>query len=202
MAPLRGHLQPDEEVVYLAHPTQLVLLLPLLLTLIIFGSAVAIWFQTTHALALYIGLTFAVLGLLYLLVELVVLRSKVYVVTTRRILKQTGVFSKRSTDTYFDKINNVDHYQSFWGRLLGYGDVDIDTASETGTTNFPMVANPLEFKRAIVTTAQQFRSGQLPGAVVRTSGSDRMRQLKTLLDDGLISQAEYEEKRKKVLEEL
>lgn len=202
MQTLRGQLQPDEEVTYVARPTQLALFLPVLATLVILGSAIAIYLQTESIPVLVVGVILALIGLAVLLQKFVILKTNQYVVTTRRIIKQTGIFSKRSVDTYLDKINNVDHYQSVWGRLLGYGNVEVDTASETGATLFPMVSRPLQFKQAILMTAQQFRTGLPVGAGARISGVERIRQLKALLDDGLITQAEYDEKRKKLVEEL
>jgi uncharacterized membrane protein YdbT with pleckstrin-like domain len=201
MSAIRDHLQPDEEVTYLARPTQLTLFPPLLATIIILGSTLAIFLQTGSQVVLIVGAVIAGIGVLYLLQKLIILKSNQYVVTSRRIIKQTGIFSKRSVDTYLDKINNVEHHQSLWGRLLGYGNVEVDTASETGTTQFPMVARPLEFKQAILTNAQQFRTRGMTAAPGPT-GAERLRQLKGLLDDGLITQIEYDEKRKKLLEQL
>jgi len=201
MSAIRDHLQPDEEVTYLARPTQLTLFPPLLATIIILGSTLAIFLQTSSQVVLIVGTIIAGIGVLYLLQKLIILKSNQYVVTSRRIIKQTGIFSKRSVDTYLDKINNVEHHQSLWGRLLGYGNVEVDTASETGTTQFPMVARPLEFKQAILTNAQQFRTRGMTAAPGPT-GAERLRQLKGLLDDGLITQIEYDEKRKKLLEQL
>lgn len=207
MNTVRQQLQPEEEIVYVAHPTRLTLVLPLLVTLAIIGSTIVIWFQTNAAGVLLAGGAVALIGIVYLLIRLIVLRSNEFVVTTRRIIKQTGILNKRSTDIYLDKINNVDHYQSFWARMLGYGDVEIDTASESGTTRFPMVAAPLHFKQTILSTAQDFRTSQLrtdraATAATPVSGADRLRQLNALLGEGLITQKEFDERRQKLIEEL
>ena len=120
-----------------------------------------------------------------------------------RVIQQQGILSKRSMDSRLDKINNIEHRQSLWGRLLGYGDVEIDTASETGICRFNNVAHPVEFKRAILTAAEQYRAGGVPAAVAAApSGAERMRQLKALLDDGLISKEEFEAKRRELLAQL
>lgn len=202
MAGLRDHLQADEEITYTARPTQLTLVPPLLATLVILISAFVIWVQTAEIFILLIGALLAAVGLIYLLGQFIVLKSNVYVVTNRRIIKQTGIFSKRSVDTYLDKINNVDHYQSLWGRLLNYGHIEIDTASETGTTPFPMISRPMQFKQVVLANAQRYRIGHGGFAPATASGADRLRQLKSLLDDGLINQAEFDEKRKKLVEDL
>ena len=120
------------------------------------------------------------------------------------MIQQIGVFNKKSMDAPLDKVNNVEHWQTLWGRILGYGDVEIDTASEHGATRFKDIARPLEFKNAIVGATEAYRSRRFAPAAstAAPSGADRLRQLKSLLDDGLISQEEFEMKRRKLLEEI
>ena len=82
---------------------------------------------------------------------------------------------------------------------------------------FPRIANPLEFKRAVDAAASAYRTGvrgrPLPPAAAASgagtaasgataTGAEKIRQLKQLLDDGLISQAEFEAKRKQLLDQI
>jgi hypothetical protein len=73
-----------------------------------------------------------------------------------------------------------------------------------GMVLFHNISRPLDFKRAIATAAEQYRSASRPGIVAPAgpSGAERLRQLKALYDDGLISREEFEEKRKQLLTEL
>ena len=84
------------------------------------------------------------------------------------------------------------------------GDVEIDTASETGVSRFSYIANPLELKRTIMVAAEQYRAGGGGPAQIAAgpSGAERLRQLKSLLDDGLISKDEFEVKRRELLTQL
>ncbi|HEY5611288.1 MAG TPA: PH domain-containing protein [Thermoanaerobaculia bacterium] len=199
MSSIRDQIQPGEEIVYHAHPTRLTLLPLAILAIVIAITAIVIYFQTGILGVLLVGLAIALIAGVQILARWIVLRSNEYVLTNRRVIKQTGIITKSSTDAYLEKINNVEHRQTLWGRLLGYGDLEIDTASETGTTCFAMLSNPLEFKQKILATKEQSRGGVLP---VAPSGAERIRQLKTLLDDGLISAEEYEAKRKKLVDSL
>lgn len=199
-------LQPGEEVVYRAHVTR-ISLVPWVLGLVVVVAAGAFaWQFTAGDVATGISVAVGALALILLILilwKLLVLRSYEHVLTNRRMIQQIGVFNKRSMDAPLDKVNNVEHWQTLWGRILGYGDVEIDTASEHGATRFKDIARPLEFKSAIVGATEAYRSRRFaPAAPVATSGADRLRQLKTLLDDGLISQEEFEMKRRKLLEEI
>ncbi|MHB0969611.1 MAG: SHOCT domain-containing protein [Thermoanaerobaculia bacterium] len=193
-------IQPGEEIVYRAQASRIVLVPLALVTAAVALVAVVLSMLTANPFVLAGGGLAVALGLGGLAVELIILRSREYVLTNRRVVSQTGIFSKRSIDAYLDKINNVEHRQSFWGRLLNYGHLEIDTASETGTTVFAMISDPLAFKQQIQMAAQQARTGF--SAAPQKSGADRLRELKALLDDGLITPEEYETKRKELLVKL
>jgi uncharacterized membrane protein YdbT with pleckstrin-like domain len=201
-------LQPGEEVVYRAHVTR-ISLVPWVLGLVVVVAAGAFAWQFTADPLVATGISIAVgaialILLILILWKLLVLRSFEHVLTNQRMIQQTGIFNKRSMDAPLDKVNNVEHHQTLWGRILGYGDVEIDTASEHGCTRFADIARPLEFKNAIVAASEAYRSRRFAPAAVpaASSGADRLRQLKALLDDGLISQEEFEIKRRKLLEEI
>lgn len=199
-------LQPGEEVVYRAHVTR-ISLVPWIAGLVVVVAAGALaWQFTAGDVATGISVAVGALALILLILilwKLVVLRSYEHVLTNRRMIQQIGVFNKRSMDAPLDKVNNVEHWQTLWGRVLGYGDVEIDTASEHGATRFKDIARPLEFKNAIVGATEAYRSRRFaPAAPAAPSGADRLRQLKALLDDGLISQEEFEVKRRKLVEEI
>jgi len=197
-------IQPGEEVVYRAHVTR-VSLLPWIagLVLVVAGAVFAWQFAPEPMLLIALGVVALILAVM-ILWKLLVLRSYEHVLTNRRMIQQTGIFNKRSMDAPLDKVNNVEHWQTLWGRLLGYGDVEIDTASEHGATRFKDIARPLEFKSAIVGATEAYRSRRFAPAAAPAgpSGADRLRELKSLLDDGLISQEEFEMKRRKLLEEI
>lgn len=196
-------LQPGEEVVYRAHVTR-ISLVPWIagLVLVLVGAAVGWQLTPEPAIPIAAGVLAVFLAVM-ILVKLVVLRSFEHVLTNRRMIQQVGVFNKRSMDAPLDKVNNVEHWQTLWGRILGYGDVEIDTASEHGATRFHNISHPLEFKNAIVGATEAYRSSRFaPAAPAAPSGAERLRQLKALLDDGLISQEEFEVKRRKLVEEI
>ncbi len=202
---VESQLQPGEEILYRAHVTRIALF-PWIAALVIVLAVAAVEFHSTGKVAIAIaGAAVAAILAGITLVKLLILRSYEHILTNRRLIQQTGILRKQSMDAPLDKVNNVEHWQTLWGRILGYGDVEIDTASEHGATRFRSISRPLEFKNAIVGAAEAYRSHRFappPVAVSAPSGAERLRQLKALLDDGLISGEEYEVKRKKLLEEM
>lgn len=73
-----------------------------------------------------------------------------YVVTTRRVLQAEGVVNKRVTDSSLEKINDAILTQSLFGRIFGFGDLDILTASEAGISRLRMLRQADDFKRAML----------------------------------------------------
>lgn len=203
-------LQPGEEILYRAHPTQLPLIPWFVVCVLNFGVAAFAWGTWDMP---PVAIATGILGVVFLgviLIKRAVLRSHDYVLTNRRVIQEEGILSRRSMDASLGKINNVEHRQTLWGRILGYGDVEIDTASETGTTRFAQISDPVEFKRAVLGAAEEYRvRGVMPmtmpaaaPAAPELSPAERIRQLKGLLDEGLISPQEFEAKRRGLLDQI
>jgi len=195
-------LQPGETVLHRAWPSRWGLVVPLGLT-VLAPLAGAIGGQLfAQPLLYWVGGALALVAGAWAAVRWIRLASSVYVLTDRRVLKQEGIFARTSKDAYLDKVNNVEHFQTLVGRLFGFGDLEIDTASEHGATTFHRIANPIEFKSAILAAADQERSGRLRPVVSQVSGADRLRELKRLLDEGLIDETEFAKKRAELVDAL
>jgi uncharacterized membrane protein YdbT with pleckstrin-like domain len=211
---LRSHLQEGEEILYQAYPSRVPLLPPLTLAAVAALAGLVGWnLSGQQAWVLLLAGAVVAVALVMALARYVRLAACHYVLTDRRLLRLRGILSQSSMDSYLDKINNVEHHQTLWGRLLGYGDVEIDTASESGAEVFPQISHPLAFKRAVDAATAAYHATatgagaaggtrQGPAAAAAPSGAERLRELKRLLDDGLITQAEFESKRKQLLEQI
>lgn len=199
---IEDQLQAGEEILYRAYPTRLPLV-PWVAGLVLALAAAGILYSLVVSipLALAAGAVAVVLAVM-ILVKWVVLRSHDYVLTNSRVILEEGIVARRSNDASLGKINNVEHSQTLWGRLLGYGDVEIDTASETGATLFPGISDPVEFKRAILGAVEAYRQSGSGPRVTVLSPAEKIRQLKGLLDEGLISPQEFEAKRQELLGEM
>jgi uncharacterized membrane protein YdbT with pleckstrin-like domain len=202
---IESQLQPGEEILYRAYITRLTLIpVAVAAGIALVAAAVAWHFQRQQpVVALLLLALAAIFGLVYLWKDFV-RRANDYVLTNHRLIQESGILSRRSIDSRLDKINNVEYRQTLWGRLLNYGDVEIDTASDAGISVFRHISHPLQFRNAILAAAEQYRgAGRFPvPAPAAPSGAERMRQLKALLDDGLISRDEYEAKRRELLSQL
>jgi len=81
-------------------------------------------------------------------------RNQEWLITTRRVIRAEGVLNKNMSDSSLEKINDARLQQSIFGRIFGFGTLDILTAAEemggSNIADFPMIADPVEFKKAML----------------------------------------------------
>ena len=80
-------------------------------------------------------------------------RNQEWLITTRRVMRAEGILNKSVSDTSLEKINDARLDQSVFGRIFGFGTLDILTAAEeiggNSVADFPMIADPVDFKKAM-----------------------------------------------------
>jgi Bacterial PH domain/Short C-terminal domain len=144
-----------------------------------------------------------------------------YIITSRRVIEIKGIFNKLARDSALEKVNDVELKQSLVGRLLKYGTVEIITGSDVGVNVFHRISNPVKFKRAMLNAKELLHTRAVdvtfPGppvpaqqAPASASGTpvsagnigDRLIELTELRQKGMISEAEFQAKRKELLDQL
>ena len=206
-------LSDGETVLYAARRHWFVLFarmtLELILLVLLIGVAalsIPAWGETGQ----YVAIAASVLGLVILvsaLVDHLRWRNEQFVVTDRRVLQLKGVLDKRVLESSLEKINDVELHQTLFGRIFDYGTIDILTGSEEALNRMEAIAHPLEFKRAMQ-DARAHYDGYLdrsqvqiyehPGVEVQRM----LEQLAALRDRGILSDAEFEAKKREVLSRI
>jgi len=171
----------------------------------------------------WLGIVSFVVGLGLFLLQAWRWSAQDYVITNRRVLKVDGVLNKHAGDSSLEKINDAILDQNLLGRLLGYADLNILTAAEDSKIDdYHMLARPTEFKRQMLNAKNLLddeAARRLPsppvGAVVASqpaaappppadpaSVTRTLGELKTLVDQGAITQQEYDAKKADLLGRL
>jgi uncharacterized membrane protein YdbT with pleckstrin-like domain len=195
----KDQLLPGETLILLARQHALVLFRPILLNVI----ALAILIGITYVSQKTWFMAFFVIPLIYLLWEFLAWHRREYILTDRRVVRQEGVLSTSSFDAPLDKINNVFHNQSFMGRLLKYGDVGLETASEQGTTVFDFLSHPLDFKNAVVGQREMYKlDSNGAGKASNRSIPQLIDELASLRDRQIITESEFQEKKRALLQKM
>jgi len=87
-------------------------------------------------------------------------RCDIWAVTNLRVIDEMGIFKRYSKESPLDKINNLSYDQPLLGRILGYGDVEIQTAAEDGATIYHEVAKPKQLKETIAHYREEYPKEQ------------------------------------------
>jgi uncharacterized membrane protein YdbT with pleckstrin-like domain len=148
-----------------------------------------------------------------------------YIITNRRVMEVKGIVNKQVSDSALEKVNDVKLKQSVAGRMLGYGTVEIITGSDIGVNMFRRIADPLRFKRAMLNAKEGLHEPSLPakpaealpsrpavGALESTTTEpqaqaaatipDLIAELAELRQQGILSDQEFEAKKKELLDRL
>ena len=135
-----------------------------------------------------------------------------YIVTNRRVLKVEGIINKRSADSSLEKINDAVLEQNLFGRIFGYGDLDILTAADVAIDKYRMLNKAPGFKKAMLDQkhALETEFAHIPGPPLRAPGTGgrsmsadevtrALGDLAALRDRGALTPDEYERKKQELL---
>jgi membrane protein YdbS with pleckstrin-like domain len=154
----------------------------------------------------YIAFVFVVIALLAFLVRRFRASQDEFVVTNRRVIRKVGFYAREIQQAPLEKVQDITVEQGVFGRMLGYGTVIVETASEKGMLVFPMIASPEGFRNAVWGQAPPAPPASaavtVPAPAVGGPTKARLEELEKLKQQGLINDEEYAAKRKEILSHL
>ena len=176
--------------------------------LILLACAIAFVFlqnwYTGDPLFIYIGLVvLALWALLSALVDIIKWQNDEFVVTNHRVIRVSGVFNKNILDSSLNKINDVVLQQSWMGRIFNYGTIKILTATEEVINLLDRIQNPIGFKQAMLEAKSLLEPvGGHAAFVAPQTATQLLEELDQLRVRQMISDEEYQEKRKEILKRM
>ncbi len=172
-----------------------IILIAIIVTAVIIG-------MTFYQIAIY-GLILVLVPLVGLVRDVMIWQNNAYVVTNRRVIQISGVFSKEVVDSSLEKVNDVKLSQSFFGRMFNFGDIEILTASELGVNLFHEIANPIEYKTAMLNAKEKLGFEEM-GAVAHAIEDipSMIEKLDNLRKRGILSEVEFQQKKAELLAKM
>ena len=207
---MRTELKTDEKKLIIIRQHWLKLVLPFFAWLLLATVLLILqWFSAS------INLTIILVTAIYPLLEYVNWRHNLWCVTNMRVVDESGFFTRYSKESPLDKINNVEYDQSIWGRIFGFGNVDIQTAAELGETTYNLIHHPKLLKDTITLAQEEYKktqianqATQLAQAIARTNTAaqpsqqmiaDELHKLFELMQKGAITQEEFVAQKNKLM---
>lgn len=150
--------------------------------------------------------TVAVIWALWLGIKYLQWQFTNFVVTDDRVIFRHGVLAKHGVEIPLERINNINFHQGVWERIIGAGDLDIESAGREGQSHFEDVRHPdavqQEIYRQMEVNAKQQAGWSAPPASRDASIPEQIEQLAALRDKGHISVEEFESKKAALLERM
>jgi uncharacterized membrane protein YdbT with pleckstrin-like domain len=196
----RKLLSPGEEVVSEFRPHWTAILGPLGITILAVALVIFFAFFTAAGSFLYVWgpLIVAVLWIAFTIRGLINWLTTNHVITNERVIHRTGFISKAGKEIPLEMINTVSFNQSVFERMVGSGDVMIESAGETGQTLYSDIPRAEE-KKNIIYKVREERMLTLERGGQGVSRAEQLQILSKLHDEGRLSDAEYEAQKNQVL---
>jgi membrane protein YdbS with pleckstrin-like domain len=123
-----------------------------------------------------------------------------FVVTTDRVIHRSGWFAKRSMEIPLENISDVRFSQGVLERLIGAGDLVLESAGEFGQETFTNIRHPEAVQKTIYEMNEEnLRRMQAAPPVPSASVADELAKLDRLRDEGLLSDDEFRAQKARLL---
>jgi uncharacterized membrane protein YdbT with pleckstrin-like domain len=204
----RRLLTSDEEIVLDTRPHWIALVGPVAITVLLIAGVVAAlvsihgsgggkgilrWIVVIVALVVFIA---------YPVRRFVQWATSHFVVTNERLIHRSGLLAKRSMEVPLNRINDVRFQQSVLERIIGAGDLIVESAGERGQEVFDDVRHPEEVQKVIYERAEAYQgrfTGAASSVAAEPSVAEELRRLADLRDRGAITDAEFQAQKARLL---
>jgi len=201
MAFPRRLLTDDEELVLDLRPHWIALAGPALVTLLVLAAWIFVGTRASGVGA-WITAGVAVLILLYYPARaFVAWITSHFVVTSDRLIHRQGLIAKRSMEVPLEAINDVRFSQNILERMVGAGDLVIESAGERGQEVFSDVRRPEFVQKTIYEMGERNQDRMTSGRPGPTAPSmtTELQRLADLRDRGVLTEQEFKEQKARIL---
>lgn len=141
-------------------------------------------------------------------------RFTMFVLTSDRLITRTGILSKHSKEIPLERINDVAFSQSILERMVGAGDLFIESAGERGQTRISDVRKPEQMQLMIYKESEENSNRMMrgganappPASGANTAKSEsvveQIEALGRLRQQGVLSEAEFQAKKEELLKRM
>jgi uncharacterized membrane protein YdbT with pleckstrin-like domain len=197
-----------EELVLDLRPHPVALALPAFVLLVSLIGAVWLTTATTINGWIWWGIFIAIV-IAYVIPKFLNWWTSVFAVTSDRLVHRSGWISKTSMEIPLEAINDVRLEQGVIDRMVGAGSILISSASTGGTNRFEDVRHPEEVQKTIYEQGEMNKKRMYQGdqsvtntpatPTVAPSTMGELERLGKLRADGVLTEAEFQEQKRRIL---
>jgi uncharacterized membrane protein YdbT with pleckstrin-like domain len=198
----RRLLSEGEELIMDLRPHWIALVMPIAETvLLVAGVIVALaympdsWSTTVRWGVVALGV---LLFLIHPLRRMVAWATSHFVVTSDRVIHRSGWFAKQSMEIPLENISDVKFHQSVFERMIGAGDLILESPGTFGQEVFGDVRKPEHVQKTIYEKTEENQRRMIAPAAA-PSLADELAKLDRLRDEGVLSEEEFQAQKARLL---
>lgn len=152
-------LNPGEQVAIDVRPHWRYLAGPLFAVAIVVAGAIAALVANVPSWALLVIAALLVVGLGWLVVRYIKWTTTTFVVTTQRLILRKGVFRREGREILLDRLTDISYDQTLMDRLLGCGDILIESPGRDSAERFQDLPHPVKIQNEIYRLISEHQAG-------------------------------------------
>ena len=200
-------LNESEEVVLDLRPHWAKLFFPVVFVVVAIAATAASALMLSAPAISMVMVAVLALAVVFLLVRYARWTTTNFVVTNERLIHREGVIAKNGIEIPLDRVQTIRFNQSIFERMMGAGDLLIESAGETGQNRFTDIRKPNVVQNVIYREIEAYEnrrvdrmgSGRGPSIPAGLSVPEQLEKLHQLLQQGAINPAEYEAQKARLL---
>lgn len=125
-----------------------------------------------------------------------------FVITSDRLIYRSGVLAKHGIEIPLERVNNVNFYQSIFERIIGAGDLLIESGGEDGQQRFTDIRKPETIQNLIhaqMELNEQRRGNSFAAPMVGSDVASQLEKLEGMLERGTLTTEEFEAQKRRLL---
>ncbi len=164
-------------------------------------GVVAVIFEA-HKYVLWAVVILIVASLIWLAARYAKWSTTNFVITSDRIIFRNGVIAKSGIEIPLENVNTVLSHQSVFERLIGAGDLLIESAGETGQQRFTDIRGPGDIQNMLHAAREDNNARMYSGNDGQRAATDvatQLEKLEGMLERGTLTQEEFDTQKRRLL---
>ena len=197
-------LNDGEDLILDLEPHWSTLAKPVAVLVVVLAVAIATFVVFNNDVASLIAGVVLLVTIGWVALRVIRRRNTIFVLTTDRLLYRSGIISKHGKEIPLERVNDIAFHQSVFERLIGTGDLSIESAGAQSRETFGDIPKPSSVQNEIYRQMEARANRQADRVAGRRDLSvpEQLDKLDELRQRGVITQAEFDAKKQQLLDRL
>ena len=160
--------------------------------------ALTVFDGTPETIVGWIALVMIAVSVLWMIGRYAKWSTTNFVITSDRLIYRSGVIAKSGIEIPLERVNNVLFNQSVFERIIGAGDLLIESGGEAGQQRFSDIKNPGRVQN-LIHAQMETNSTRMFGANGGVDVASQLEKLEGMLERGTLTREEFDREKRRLL---